>query len=48
MVRLPLLLVGLYLTAPVFAAPPTEQEIEAKVGEAMEFYQGKGEPARWR
>ncbi len=43
MVRLPLLLLGLSLTAPVFAAPPTQGEIEAKVGMAREFFQSKGE-----
>ena len=43
MVRLPLLLVGLYLAIPASAAPPTEEEIAAKVETAMTFYRSQGE-----
>ncbi|MAD79162.1 MAG: hypothetical protein CMJ51_07325 [Planctomycetaceae bacterium] len=42
--RAPLvLLAGLYLATPVFAAPPTEEEIAAKTAIAMDFYRSKGD-----
>jgi hypothetical protein len=42
--RAPLvLLAGLYLATPVFAAPPTEEEIAAKIATATEFYRSKGD-----
>ncbi len=36
------ILTGIVLASPLAAAPPTEEEIQAKIGAAMAYYQSKG------